>query len=281
VTGVRFVLVVLLCAVGLWLALELVLTTLSFVLAAILGRKDRPRRERLNLARGVAGYLAECGAAAATHFLVTVSEPLTPRKRTVAVHIGKTPILLIPGYFSNRACFLVFAKLMRRLGAGHIYTIDPKPMTADIRDLAKQVAEKVDAILSGTHTDRVSLVGHSMGGLIARYYVERLGGARKVNVCVTIGSPHHGTLLSRLAPGTNGKQMRPGSEFLTDLNRLEHVSLGTRFVSIWSTFDNMCVPATSSILGGNTENVSLDYMGHLTMICSPNVARLVWERLNR
>ena len=278
---VRFVFVVLLCAVGLWLALELVLTTLSFVLAAILGRKDRPRRERLNLARGVAGYLAECGAAAATHFLVTVSEPLTPRKRTVAVHIGKTPILLIPGYFSNRACFLVFAKLMRRLGAGHIYTIDPKPMTADIRDLAKQVAEKVDAILSATRASQVSLVGHSMGGLIARYYVERLGGARKVNVCVTVGSPHHGSLLSRLAPGTNAKQMRPGSEFLRDLNRFEHLVTETRFVSIWSTFDNMTVPPTTSMLGGHATNISIDYLGHLSMLYSPNVARLVWENLNQ
>jgi triacylglycerol esterase/lipase EstA (alpha/beta hydrolase family) len=275
------VFIVLLCAIGLWLALELLLTTISFVLVAILGRKERARREPLNLARAVVGYVAECGAAAITHFLVTVSEPLAPHKKTVALHVGTTPILLVPGYFSNRACFLVFVKLLRRFGGSHTYTVDPKPMTADIRDLARQVAEKVDAILSATRASRVNLVGHSMGGLIARYYVERLGGARKVNVCVTIGTPHHGSLLSRLALGTNAKQMRPGSEFLRDLNKFEHIGTETKLVSIWSIFDNMTVPPTTSVLGGRAKNISLDYIGHLSMLYSPNVARLVWENLNQ
>lgn len=279
--AVKFVFVVLVCAVGLWFAVEIVLTAASFILAAVFGRKEAAARKRLNVGRAVVGFLAELGAAALAHFLVAVCAAVPKRKRTVALNIRTTPILLIPGYFCNRGCWLVFARLLRRLGVSNIYTIDPKPLTGDIRDFAQQVAEKVDAILSATHAGRINLVGHSMGGLIARYYIDRLGGAAKVGVCVTIGSPHHGTLLSRLAPGTNGKQMCPESEFLTDLNRLEHVNKGTRFVSIWSTFDNMCVPPTSSVLGGNAENISLDYMGHLTMICSPNVAKLVRDRLNK
>lgn len=279
--AVKFVFVVLVCAVFLWLAVEIVLTAASFILAFILGRKEETSRKRLNPGRAAAGILAEFGAAALAHFLVAVSAAMPKRKTSVALNVRRTPVLLIPGYFCNRGCWLVFARMLRRLGPTNIYTIDPKPMAGDIRDFAQQVADKVDAILSATRAQQVSLVGHSMGGLIARYYIDRLGGARKVNVCVTIGSPHHGTLLSRLAPGTNGKQMRPGSEFLADLNRLEHVSKGTWFVSIWSTLDNMCVPPTSSILGGNAENISLDHMGHLAMLCSPNVAKLVWDRLNR
>ena len=279
--AVRFVFVVLVCAVGLWLAVEIVLTAASFILAAILGRKEETPRRRLNVGRALVTFLAECGAAALAHFLVAVSAAAAARKSTVALNLRTTPVLLVPGYFCNRGCWLVFARLLRRLGASNVYTVDPKPMSGDIRDLAQQVADKVDAILSATQAEQVSLVGHSMGGLIARFYIDRLGGADKVDVCVTVGSPHHGTLLSRLAPGTNGKQMRPGSDFLTDLNRLEHVNKGTRFVSIWSTFDNMCVPPTSSILGGNAENVSLDYMGHLAMLYSPKVAKLTWDRLNR
>ena len=281
VAAVKFVFVVLVCAVGLWLAVELALTTASFILAALLGRKEETPRRRPNVGRAVAGFLAECGAAALAHFLVAVSAAAPTRKSSVALNVRTTPVLLIPGYFCNRGCWVVFARLLRGLGASNIYTIDPKPMTGDIRELAKQVAEKVDAILSTTQAEQVSMVGHSMGGLIARYYIDRLSGAGKVNVCVTIGSPHHGTLLSRLAPGTNAKQMRSGSEFLTDLNRLEHINKGTRFISIWSTFDNMCVPPTSSILGGNAENISLDYMGHLTMLYSPKVAKLVWDQLHR
>jgi len=280
VGAVRFVLVVFLCAVGLWVALELILTTMSFILAAVLDREKPARRGPRNPGRAIAGFLAECGAAAVTHFLVTVTEPVAPRKTTVALKVGTTPVLLVPGYFSNRACFFVLAKLLRRLGASHIYMIDPKPMTADIRDLAQQLAEKVDDILAATHVARINLVGHSMGGLIARYYIERLGGASRVNVCVTIGTPHHGSLLSRLALGTNARQMRPGSKFLADLNRFEHISRETRLVSIWSTFDNMSVPRTTSVLGGDAKNISVDYLGHLSLLYSPQVARLVWQNLH-
>ena len=279
--ALKFVLIVFLCAVGLWFALELVLTAASFILVAILGPKEPPRRGPRNPGRAIVAFLAECAAAAVTHFLVTVTEPLTPRKKTVTLKIGSTPILLVPGYFSNRACFFVFARLLRNLGASHIYMIDPKPMTADIRELANQLAEKVDAIFGATGVTQINLIGHSMGGLIARYYVEQLGGASKVNVCVTLGTPHHGTALSRLAWGTNGKQMRPGSAFLADLNRFEHISKETRFVSIWSTFDNMSAPRTTSILGGDATNVSVDYLGHLSMLYSPSVARLVWQNLHR
>jgi len=281
VAAVKFVFVVLLCAVCLWLAVEIVLTAASFILAFVLGRKEEIPRKRLNPGRAAVGILVEFGAAALAHFLVAVCAAVPKRKTSVALNVRTTPVLLIPGYFCNRGCWLVFARMLRRLGASDIYTIDPKPMAGDIRDFAQQVADRVDAILSATQAEQVSLVGHSMGGLIARYYIDRLGGAGKVNLCVTIGSPHHGTQLSRLAPGINGKQMCPGSEFLTDLSTLEHVSKGTRFVSIWSNLDNMCVPPTSSVLGGNAENISLDYMGHLAMICSPNVAKLVWDRLNR
>ena len=277
----KFILVVLLWAVCLWLALELLLTASSFIIAGILGRRERRETAsmRLNTARVIGQFFIEFGAASLTHFLVAVAETLRPPKSKLSLNVTMTPVLLIPGYFSNRACWLVFARLMRGLGASHIYTIDPKPMTGDIREHAKQVAERVDAILGTTGASRVNLVGHSMGGLIARYYIEQLQGADKVGVCVMLATPHHGSLLSRLARGIDAKQMRPGSEFLTDLNRFERIEKEVKYVSIWLTFDNMLVPSTNGILGGNARNISLDYMGHLTMLYSPKVAGLVWENL--
>ena len=282
-SGLKFVLIVLVCAVGLWLAIELVLTAASFVLACVMGREQREEiaRGRLNPARAMGAFLVEFGAASLTHLLVAVMQTFTPRKSRLTLNVRTTPILLVPGYFCNRGCWIVFSRLLLRLGASQTYTIDPKRMTADIRDLARQVGDKVEAILSATRASRVNLVGHSMGGLMARYYIEQLGGASKVGVCVTLASPHHGTHLSQIGLGTNAKQMRPGSEFLTDLDRFEHIGKETKYVSIWSTFDNMVVPPTSSILGGNAKNITLHYMGHLTTLYSPNVARLVWENLTQ
>jgi len=276
----KFVIVVLFLAVCLWFAFELLFTAASFILAAILGRRERRKTtKRLKPGRVLLEFVIEIGAAALTHFLVTVAGALRFRKSRVSLNVTTTPVLLIPGYFSNRGIWVFFIKLLRGLGAGHVHTIDPKPMWGDVRDLAKQVADAVDAILSTTGAARVNLVGHSMGGLIARYYIEHLGGASKVGACVMLGTPNHGTLISRLGPGVCAKQMYPGSAFLADLNKFESIEKRVKYVSIRSTFDNMLVPSGNAILGGNTTNIALDHMGHLTMLYSSRVAKLVWENL--
>jgi triacylglycerol lipase len=267
-------------AVCLWFAFELLFTTLSFISAIIRGRRERRRTtKRLRPERLIAEFVIEVGAAALAHFLVAVAAALRLRKRSVSLNVTTTPVLLIPGYFSNRGVWLFFTKLLRGLGAGHIHTIDPKPAWGDIRDHAKQVADVVDAILSTTGASQVNLVGHSMGGLIARYYIEHLGGAGKVGACVMLGTPNHGSLMSRVGVGVCAEQMRPGSAFLEELNKFESIEKRVKYVSIRSTFDNLLVPSGNAILGGNTKNIALDYMGHLTMLYSPKVARLVWENL--
>jgi hypothetical protein len=281
VSASKFILVVLLRAVCLWFAFELLFTVISFISAMILGRRARKGKgsKRLKAGRLMREFVIEVGAAALTHFLVAIAGGLRFRKSRVSLNVTATPVLLIPGYFSNRGIWLFFTKLLRGLGAGHIHTIDPKPMWGDIRDHAKQVADAVDAILSTTGASQVHLVGHSMGGLIARYYIEHLGGAGKVGACVMLGTPNHGTFMSRIGVGVCAKQMQPGSEFLEELNKFESIEKRVKYVSIRSTFDNMLVPSSNAILGGTTKNIALDHMGHLTMLYSPKVARLVWENL--
>ena len=51
-----------------------------------------------------------------------------------------------------------------------------------------------------------------MGGLVARYYVQRLGGDVRVHTLVTLGTPHGGTLPARLFPHPLVRQLRPGSD---------------------------------------------------------------------
>jgi DNA-binding winged helix-turn-helix (wHTH) protein/pimeloyl-ACP methyl ester carboxylesterase len=59
---------------------------------------------------------------------------------------------------------------------------------------------------SGAKDAQVILIGHSMGGLIARYYLEVLGGWRNCRALITAGSPHRGALgtLDVLSYGSKG-----------------------------------------------------------------------------
>ena len=60
------------------------------------------------------------------------------------------------------------------------------------KDAARWLAEWRDG--SGNQKAQLVLIGHSMGGLISRYYVERLGGWRHTRAVITFGTPFYGSL---------------------------------------------------------------------------------------
>ncbi|HYX92884.1 MAG TPA: hypothetical protein VE782_15065, partial [Myxococcaceae bacterium] len=101
----------------------------------------------------------------------------------------------------------------------------------------------------------LSILGHSKGGLIARYYVKRLGGDRRVRNLITLGTPHNGTPTAYLGALTVGLvardvwQMTPMSPFIRRL-KIGAFPRHVRFVSIYSKDDRMS-PFPSCILETN------------------------------
>ena len=62
-----------------------------------------------------------------------------------------------------------------------------------------------------TGAQQVHVVGHSLGGLVARYHVQRLSGDARVHTLVALGTPHQGTMAAYLLPTrccTNFGQIR-------------------------------------------------------------------------
>ena len=83
-------------------------------------------------------------------------------------------------------------------------------------------------VLAATGADRVVLVGHSMGGLAIREYLQRREGgaprwwvepgAHRVAAAVTYGTPHLGSNLNNLGTGVGGSALAdPKSEAVRDL----------------------------------------------------------------
>jgi hypothetical protein len=74
----------------------------------------------------------------------------------------------------------------------------PYDWRRDIRVPARQLQRFIGEQLpkwrqhSGNNEAKVVLIGHSMGGLVARYYVEQLGGYPDVFRFYTLGTPHRG-----------------------------------------------------------------------------------------
>src|SRR4051794_21974455 len=117
------------------------------------------------------------------------------------VEAAGTPILLVHGVVDNRSIFTVLRRVLRRRGFGRVWTMNYHVWTHDLRAAARRLEATVDAVCEQTGYDRIHVIGHSMGGLIARYYVQRMGGDARVHTLVTLGSPHGGTRAARLIPG--------------------------------------------------------------------------------
>lgn len=129
-----------------------------------------------------------------------------------------------------------------------VYDLDLIPCNGNARldHLALQVADYISNTFPAEQP--LDIVGFSMGGIVSRYYVQRLGGINRVQRFITIASPHRGTLVAYGSTRPGCIQMRPDSEFLWDLNRDVHMLEKINFTSIWTPFDLMIVPANSSQL---------------------------------
>jgi len=152
----------------------------------------------------------------------------------------------------------------------------PSNGAVGLEELAAQLSAFVAQEL--TTDEPFDLVGFSMGGLVSRYYVQRLGGAERVGRLITISSPHQGTYWAFTGGNAGARQMRPGSEFLRELNRDTEILERVRHASIWTPLDLMIVPAESSRLGSEHRvMVGLHAWMPRSRRCSDLVAKLLGE----
>jgi triacylglycerol lipase len=176
----------------------------------------------------------------------------------------RNPVLLIHGIDDTCAIFWRLAPALENLGWS-VHQIDLTPSNGDVGldQLAAQVADYVEKTFAPDQA--IDLVGFSMGGIISRYYVQRLGGLQRVQRFITISSPHNGTWIALLRPNLGASQMRVNSEFLDALNRDAHQLERINFTSIWTPFDSMIVPANSSEMPVG-KNCQIWVGGHAWMV---------------
>jgi len=128
-------------------------------------------------------------------------------------------------------------------------------------------------------TDKISLIGFSMGGIVARYYLQCLGGASRVENFFSIATPHKGSYWAYLPYPTQGvKQLRPNSEFLKKLEKRESRLKGINLFSYWTPLDTSIVPSSSSYWK-IAENKKFYSLLHLFIIFNRRVIAEVISKL--
>jgi len=123
------------------------------------------------------------------------------------------------------------------------------------------ISEKVNALLKATRSTQVTIVGHSMGTLSARYYVRNLGGDGKVSAVVSLAGANHGTTVAAFCFSVACREMVPGSSFLTALNSIDETWGTPRYATWWSPCDEVINPRESMLLADaiNTQTACLTH----------------------
>lgn len=179
-----------------------------------------------------------------------------------------------------------------------------------VDESAAQLAAFVARVRAATHADKVDLIGHSQGGVIARDYLRFHGGAGRVARVVTMVATNHGTTFDGLvnmqqsarsvgidvgpevmvAAGAAGADQEVGSKFITTLNRGGDTEPGIAYTALASRYDEITTPYTSTFLaagpGATVHNVVIqdgctgDHTDHTDFTYSPRAQSLAMHALD-
>ncbi|MFF0134604.1 esterase/lipase family protein [Streptomyces mirabilis] len=178
------------------------------------------------------------------------------------------PVLLVRGLADGASVVSPLQRGLGDCGVGPITLVSYNAFSPDIRAAARVLGEQVELASARSEARIVVLIGYSLGGLIARYYVQRLGGDAYVPLVITLATPHGGTATALLAPAHPLlRQLRPGSGLLTELAE-PAPECRARFVAFYSDLDEAVIPATRGRIDHpdlTARNVLVPGVGHLTL----------------
>jgi uncharacterized membrane protein YdjX (TVP38/TMEM64 family)/pimeloyl-ACP methyl ester carboxylesterase len=144
----------------------------------------------------------------------------------------KTPVLLLYGFFSSRRAVTVLERMLTSRGhqvlSFNLGGLMGTFFTRDILETANFIDYKIKRQIERHGFKKIHIVAHSKGGMVALWWVLKLGGHKLCDKVVTMGTPYAGSRLTYLALVTplgflwrDMGQMRPGSMFLKSLHDVE------------------------------------------------------------
>lgn len=190
--------------------------------------------------------------------------------------VGARGVLLIHGFVCNRGLWLPWLRELRHRDVPCI-ALNLEPVFGGIEEYEPLIDAAVDRLRQATGQAPI-VVAHSMGGLAARFWWCQPGRSQRLHKLITLGTPHHGTWLARFAMSTNGRQMRPDSDWLKQLNGNCGPDQANRMICFYSHCDNIVFPASSAKVAG-ADNRHLTATAHVHMVGHPAPREVLWQCL--
>jgi pimeloyl-ACP methyl ester carboxylesterase len=200
-----------------------------------------PGRRAVCLARGLASALA-------AQAIMVAAYPLGPlyKARAKAGRPGNgqdedtaPAVVCLHGLYHNPSAFWRIRWALGRAGINRVLMLGYPSLRDDFETEAVRQAARLRQLVGPDVP--LCFLGHSLGGLMARRLAAEPDFCGRTRCVVTLGTPHQGSALARLAVGKLGRSLTPESRLFGCLNALPDPP-GARLVALASPVDNLVVP---------------------------------------
>lgn len=185
-------------------------------------------------------------------------------------------VLLITGVTIPAVWFDPIKARLERDGFRPVVYEPPDLLSGDLFENSERLADVVDTIRAQTGEQKIDILAECTGGLIARHYIQSLGGDAHVSRLVTFISPQHGLPKAAYAFDIAGwpalEDLTPGSAFLHAVNDAP-MAATVPVTSIYTSTDEYIQPYETSIIPG-AHNIDLGrdgFVGHFEFFWNPAI----------
>lgn len=182
-------------------------------------------------------------------------------------------VVLVHGIFASAGVFRPMSRRLVSDTGARVASFTHAPGVR-IERIAHSLAKLVDRI---PRDCRVHLVGHSLGGLVARWYVQELGGHTRVAQTISLGSPFGGTERARRFQFLVGADLFRTSPTLARLRARAHEH-DVPHLSLVADADAVVIPRESAVFPRG-EVVVLAGRGHNSLLFDPESITHVVDRV--
>jgi triacylglycerol lipase len=185
---------------------------------------------------------------------------------------GDDVVVLLHGLFATAGVLRPLRRSIEQGATAHTAAFSYAPGPG-VEGVARRLGELLRWLPAGV---RIHLVGHSLGGLAARWYVQEYGGDSRVVQTISLASPFHGTRHARLLPGPAGRDITPGSALLRRLEQGAPHAPHVPHLSIAAARDAVVTESTLFPWG---DHLVVGECGHNALLFHPEAAAAVTRRV--
>lgn len=191
----------------------------------------------------------------------------------------RPPVILIHGLYHNVSAWVLYRSLLIRKGFRNTHAFGYSSLNTNFYDLLKRLEKKVENLSERFPNQPVVLVGHSLGGLLARAYAEDPANSQKVAAVVTLGAPHQGSKLAAFGAVKLARSLGYRGKLFEELEpKIKPPEIPC--LAIFSPVDNMVIPHESlQVAHSGWSHLESYPVSHVAMLYHRRLAKLVLDYL--